>query len=36
MAAQRPLRFGVKTAPQHTTYDDMLRVWLEADTIPAI
>src|SRR5690349_24562800 len=30
------LRFGVKTAPQHTTYDDMLRVWLEADTVPII
>ncbi|MGE5333118.1 MAG: LLM class F420-dependent oxidoreductase [Nitrososphaerota archaeon] len=36
MTTQRPLRFGVKTAPQHTTYDDMLRVWLEADTVPAI
>jgi F420-dependent oxidoreductase-like protein len=31
---QRPLRFGFKTAPQHTTYDDMLRVWLEADAVP--
>ena len=25
------LTFGVKTAPQHTTYEDMLRVWREAD-----
>ena len=28
------LTFGVKTAPQHTTYDDMLRVWREADAQP--
>lgn len=33
---KRPVSFGVKTAPQHTTYDDMLRVWREADTIPEI
>lgn len=32
----RPLRFGIKTAPQHTTYGDMLAVWQEADGIPAI
>src|SRR5215208_1554051 len=31
-----PLSFGIKTAPQHTTYEDMLRVWEEADGIPAI
>lgn len=30
------LSFGVKTAPQSTTYEDMKRVWLEADTIPSI
>ena len=24
------LRFGIKTAPQHTTYDAMLSVWREA------
>ena len=30
------LSFGIKTAPQHTTYEDMLRVWEEADAIPAI
>jgi F420-dependent oxidoreductase-like protein len=30
------LRFGIKTAQQHTTYDDILRVWLEADNIPII
>ncbi len=36
MSSTRPLSFGVKTAPQHTTYDDMLRVWREADAIPEI
>ena len=30
----RRLRFGIKTAPQYTTYDDILRVWREADQIP--
>jgi F420-dependent oxidoreductase-like protein len=28
--------FGIKTAPQHTTYDDMLKVWQEAEEIPSI
>lgn len=28
--------FGIKTAPQHTTYEDMLEVWREADAIPSI
>jgi len=28
------LRFGIKTAPQNTTYEGMLRVWQEADTVP--
>ncbi len=28
------LRFGIKTAPQSTTYEAMQRVWLEADTLP--
>jgi F420-dependent oxidoreductase-like protein len=27
------MRFAVKTAPQHTTWDDILAVWREADTI---
>ena len=36
MTTPQRLRFGVKTAPQHTTYEDMLRVWLEADTLPII
>jgi F420-dependent oxidoreductase-like protein len=29
-----PLRWGIKTAPQHTTYDGMLRVWQAADRNP--
>src|ERR1044071_8964171 len=32
----RPLRFGFKTAPQHTTYEAMLEIWEEADQIPVI
>src|SRR3954451_1619881 len=28
------LSFGIKTACQHTTYEDMLAVWREADGIP--
>ncbi len=30
------LRFGIKTTPQSTTYQDLRRVWLEADTVPSI
>lgn len=30
------LSFGIKTAPQHTTYDAMLKVWEEAEDIPSI
>jgi F420-dependent oxidoreductase-like protein len=30
------LRFGIKTAQHNATYEDMLRVWLEADSIPSI
>lgn len=33
---RKPLRFGIKTAPQYTTYQAMLQVWEEADKIPAI
>ena len=29
------LRWGIKTAQQHTTYDAMLTVWQEADRTPA-
>jgi len=28
--------FGIKTSPQHVTYEAMLRVWQEADAIPAV
>jgi F420-dependent oxidoreductase-like protein len=28
--------FGIKTAPQHTSYEDMLTVWREAEDIPVI
>jgi F420-dependent oxidoreductase-like protein len=28
------LRFGIKTMPQHTTYEAMLTVWQEADATP--
>lgn len=30
------LHFGIKTSQQNTTYEDILRVWLEADSIPSI
>lgn len=32
----RTLRFGIKTAPQFVSYEDMRRVWLEADQEPVI
>ncbi len=34
MATRTKLSFGIKTSPQHTTYEDMLRIWREADAIP--
>ncbi|HLW03029.1 MAG TPA: LLM class F420-dependent oxidoreductase [Ktedonobacterales bacterium] len=34
MATKHPLSFGIKTAPMHTTYEDMLVVWREADALP--
>lgn len=30
------LSFGIKTSPQHTTYEEMLAVWKEADQIESI
>ena len=30
------LSFGIKTAPQHTTYEAMLAVWKEADATPVL
>lgn len=35
MAASHTLTFGIKTAPQHTTYADIVHVWRDADAIPA-
>jgi alkanesulfonate monooxygenase SsuD/methylene tetrahydromethanopterin reductase-like flavin-dependent oxidoreductase (luciferase family) len=31
-----PVSFGIATAPQQVSYDDVLRVWQEADAIPQI
>lgn len=31
----KPITFGIKTAPQHTTYEAILRVWQETDANPA-
>jgi F420-dependent oxidoreductase-like protein len=36
MTIGKQLSFGIKTAPQHTTYEDMRRIWLEADAEPLI
>src|SRR5438874_4021441 len=36
MADRQRLSFGIKTAPQNTTYDEILRAWREADSIPAV
>jgi alkanesulfonate monooxygenase SsuD/methylene tetrahydromethanopterin reductase-like flavin-dependent oxidoreductase (luciferase family) len=36
MAQTSPARFGIMTAPSQVDYDDILRVWREADTIPQI
>jgi alkanesulfonate monooxygenase SsuD/methylene tetrahydromethanopterin reductase-like flavin-dependent oxidoreductase (luciferase family) len=35
-APHRALRFGVKTTPMHLAYDDILRVWEEADELPEL
>lgn len=34
MTTRKNLRFGIKTAPQHTTYDAILPIWQEADGMP--
>jgi F420-dependent oxidoreductase-like protein len=36
MTAGNKLSFGIKTVQQHTTYEEMLRVWQEADSVPSI
>ncbi|MFJ5302908.1 LLM class flavin-dependent oxidoreductase [Streptomyces sp. NPDC088350] len=30
------VRFGIKTTPMHVPYEDIRRVWLEADAVPEI
>ncbi len=30
------LGFGIKTLPQHTTYEVMLKVWQEAEAVTSI
>ena len=32
-ARGRPLRFGIQTPPQHTTYQELVSVWKEADDL---
>jgi alkanesulfonate monooxygenase SsuD/methylene tetrahydromethanopterin reductase-like flavin-dependent oxidoreductase (luciferase family) len=36
MTHATPPSFGIATAPQQVGYDDLLRVWQQADTIPQI
>jgi alkanesulfonate monooxygenase SsuD/methylene tetrahydromethanopterin reductase-like flavin-dependent oxidoreductase (luciferase family) len=36
MTDRTRVSFGLKTTPVHTTYEEILRVWQEADTIPNI
>jgi alkanesulfonate monooxygenase SsuD/methylene tetrahydromethanopterin reductase-like flavin-dependent oxidoreductase (luciferase family) len=36
MSATSEVRFGIATAPQQVSYDDVQRVWLEADALPQI
>jgi F420-dependent oxidoreductase-like protein len=36
MRARTMPSFGIKTSPQHTTYDAIRTVWLEAEQIPVI
>ncbi|MEZ4662614.1 MAG: LLM class F420-dependent oxidoreductase [Caldilineaceae bacterium] len=31
----KPITFGIKTAPQHTTYEAILKVWQQTDANPA-
>lgn len=36
MTDTRPMTFGMKTSPVHTTYQDIQRAWLQADEVPEI
>lgn len=36
MTDGRPVTFGLKTTPMHTTYEQIQRAWLQADEVPEI
>jgi alkanesulfonate monooxygenase SsuD/methylene tetrahydromethanopterin reductase-like flavin-dependent oxidoreductase (luciferase family) len=36
MASETAVSYGIMTAPQQVTYEDVVRVWREADAIPQI
>jgi alkanesulfonate monooxygenase SsuD/methylene tetrahydromethanopterin reductase-like flavin-dependent oxidoreductase (luciferase family) len=36
LIVMNPVRFGLKTTPMHVSYEDIRRVWLEADAVPEI
>jgi F420-dependent oxidoreductase-like protein len=36
MTDNKKLHFGIKTSPQNVSYEDILRVWQEAETLPSI
>ncbi|XUL92350.1 LLM class flavin-dependent oxidoreductase [Streptomyces galilaeus] len=36
MTDETTVRFGIKTTPMHVSYEDIRRVWLEADAVPEI
>jgi alkanesulfonate monooxygenase SsuD/methylene tetrahydromethanopterin reductase-like flavin-dependent oxidoreductase (luciferase family) len=36
MSPTSEVRFGIGTAPQQVSYDDVLRIWQEADALPQI
>src|ERR1700756_4607127 len=36
MSSTSEVHFGISTAPQQVSYDDILRVWREADLLPQI
>jgi alkanesulfonate monooxygenase SsuD/methylene tetrahydromethanopterin reductase-like flavin-dependent oxidoreductase (luciferase family) len=36
MTALRPVTFGIKTTPMHTSYERIQRTWLQADEVPEL
>jgi alkanesulfonate monooxygenase SsuD/methylene tetrahydromethanopterin reductase-like flavin-dependent oxidoreductase (luciferase family) len=36
MTESRPVTFGIKTTPMHTTYERIRRTWLQADEVPEL